>query len=71
MVQIEKNIPFPPPTAGRRSEYPWYELKVGDSFAYNGSVVNAQAAATYYTGKTNKTFRARAHNGGTRVWRVK
>lgn len=71
MVQIEKNIPFPDPSPGRRSKYPWRELKVGDSFAYDGPAVNAQSAATYYTNKTNKTFRARKHNGSTRVWRVK
>lgn len=71
-IKIDKGIPFPGDSpVGRRSIYPWLQMAVGDSFAFNGSLVNAKAAATYYTAKGNKTFKARALNGGVRVWRTK
>lgn len=72
-VKIDKNIPFPKGIEGRgkKSKYPWKELNVGESFVYGGDVINAQAAATYYNNKTGNIFRARAHNGGVRVWRTK
>lgn len=71
-IKIEKNIPFPPDIRrGRKSPYPWLEMKVGDSFAFDGSLINAQAATTYHGSRTGRTFRARAYNGHVRIWRMK
>ena len=67
MIKIEKDIPFP---VHRESEYPWYKLKVGESFEYHGNIRAAQQIAIYYTRKTDKMFRARTLNGSVRVWRV-
>lgn len=70
-VKIDKGIPFPEPEPGRkRSPYPWRSLAKGESFVFSGSVTNAQAASTYYSKATDKTFRARAYNGHVRVWRI-
>lgn len=69
MTQIERNIPFP---EGRgKVKYPWRELNVGESFVYDGSVINAQASAVYYSRATDKTFKARTVNDTVRVWRLK
>lgn len=71
-IKIDKGIPFPGDgPVGRKSIYPWLQMAVGDSFVFSGPLVNAQAAATYNTGKGNKVFKARALNGGVRVWRIK
>lgn len=69
--KIDKNIPFPTKGLGRRSMYPWGDLSTGDSFVYDGPINNAQAASTYHSSVTNKTFKARKLNGDVRVWRVK
>lgn len=70
-IKIDKNIPFPERELGRkRSPYPWREISKGESFVFNGTVTNAQAAATYYSKATDKTFRARVYNGHVRVWRI-
>lgn len=73
MTQIERNIPFP---EGRgKTKYPWRELGVGDSFVYDGSVINAQQSAVHYTRVTGRTFKARTVNEDdlviVRVWRLK
>lgn len=70
-VKIDKKIPFPPRKYGAKSIYPWKEMGVGDSFVYDGPVANAHSAATYYNRITGNEFSARAHNGHTRVWRIK
>lgn len=70
-IKIDKGIPFPGDgPVGRKSIYPWLKMAVGDSFAYNGPLVNAQAGATYHS-KGNKKFKAREGNGSVRVWRTK
>lgn len=70
MVKIDKNIPFPR-KEDKPTEYPWSALEVGDSFVYSGFVDNAQAAASYYSAKFGKLFKARRDPRGTvRVWRI-
>lgn len=70
MVKIDKNIPFPE-KADRQTEYPWSDLEKGDSFVYSGYTPNAQAAASYYSHKLGKTFKARRDPRGiVRVWRL-
>lgn len=70
-VKIDKKIPFPGRRYGVKTKYPWKELNIGDSFAFDGSVENAHASSTYYNNRTGKVFRARAYNGGARIWRIK
>lgn len=70
MVKINKGIPFPR-KEDKPTEYPWSDMEAGDSFVYSGYVPNAQAAASYYSNKFGKTFKARRDPRGiVRVWRL-
>lgn len=68
MTQISNDIPFP--EDGIKSKYPWRELKVGESFVYDGSAINAQQAALYHSRTKGKTFKASTVHNEVRVWRT-
>lgn len=70
-IKIDKKVPFPERKYGANSIYPWMKMEAGDSFIFDGPLPNAHAATTYYNAKTGRQFRARTHNGHTRVWRLK
>lgn len=65
MIAIEKNVPVP--ARAFKSEYPFAEMEVGDSFFVEGrkhvAVKNAAAQTGY-------TFKAKTVDGGCRVWRT-
>ena len=64
-IKIEKNIPAPE-TRGRRPQYeiPWDDMKVGDSFLFEGSVSTIHRSAKAY-GVNMVTKRTEE---GIRVW---
>ena len=68
MIKIDSHIPFP--DDGKSSKYPWRELQVGQSFVYDGNVINAQQAALYHSRRKSKTFKASTLRNEVRVWRT-
>lgn len=70
MVRIDKGIPFPK-KEDKPTEYPWSDMKTGDSFVHLKYIANAQADASYYSKKFGKVFKARRDPRGiVRVWRL-
>ena len=75
MFSIDKNVPMPPAKRKRNDRFPFADMQIGDSFAFEGSSTGAIAQAVYVA--------AKAHFGATgyvsirqmgkesRVWRVK
>jgi hypothetical protein len=70
---IESGIPIPSiPNNGAHQNYPWSDLKIGDSFfvsevSASGPLRAASVASKIYA---PKKFTARTVNGGVRIWRV-
>ena len=72
MIDVEKNIPLPPPARGNGEKYPWRSMNVGDSFFIPGASSRKTGAHTNAAGKrTGFKFTSRAVDGGVRIWRVK
>ena len=67
MIKIDKDVPYP--GNGNATKYPWSELKKGESFVYDGHVINAKAAARYHS-KGDKMFRAHSVRNEVRIWRT-
>ncbi|MGE5650927.1 MAG: hypothetical protein ACM34A_12090 [Bacillota bacterium] len=68
--EIEKGIPVAKSGAGRRSKYPFAEMKVGDSILVRDCPVNAQKAAYAQSKRLGVVFRTRTVNKGVRIWRI-
>lgn len=67
MYEIDKGIEIPQP----RSEYPFGEMEIGDSFlAPKEKIKGVRAAASEYGKRKSKRFMTRTVEGGVRVWRV-
>jgi hypothetical protein len=72
MLKIEKKVPLPVLRKKGPTKFPWLEMQVGDSFFVpEGNLVNLRSNASRASGVYQKTFTARAVEGGVRVWRVK
>lgn len=74
-IKIEKDKPIPD-KKGRRQEYPWSELKVGDSFLID-SRHWAFGSLAHYNSKMKKQKQkqigilTRQEGDKCRVWRIK
>lgn len=70
---IEKDIPVPEITRGRRPRsYPFDKMSVGDSFEVPAKKNNSVRVCAAQYGKQNGLkFSVRKTENGTRVWRVK
>lgn len=80
-MKIETGVPIPVVVGmGRRRQYPWQEMAVGDSFIWpewsktqdlNGVKAHATMASKQI-GNKGKAFRAyrNAETGEIRVWRI-
>ncbi len=67
--EIEKNVPVP--EQGGRSQYPFADMQVGDSFFAEGKKPEQlQNAATHWRKKKGWKFAARKESNGARIWRV-
>jgi len=77
MYEIEKNIPIPGgKEKGRKTKYPWSEMKVSDSFFIPDAKKGVSGNYSSVVSPANKRFGTkrfiqRAVNGGLRVWRIK
>lgn len=72
MVKIDKNIPLPSFSRGRKRIYPFKEMKVGDSFLGNPGRQSLYASAIQATFLYKpKKFVARKVKEGFRIWRIK
>ncbi len=70
--EIDKHIPIPARYA--RAQYPWAQMKVGDSFFVEGDKKTcdaARSAARYQTKKTGERYSCRKKPNGVRIWRTK
>lgn len=71
---IDKGIPIPDETRGRKRIWPFGDMEVGDSFFLAGDSVKCQrvlgSASTYYQRRHAMTFVTRKVEGGARIWRV-
>jgi hypothetical protein len=71
---IDKDVPLPTTTRGRRARYPFADMQVGDSFLVTGdksTTESARSAAYAHTRRNGKAFSARPVAGGMRIWCVK
>ncbi|WP_137390864.1 hypothetical protein [Rhodoligotrophos defluvii] len=71
---VESGVPIPP-VRKKESQYPWAELKVGDSFFIPGINANqASSAATRRRHRFGGRYRCRTMvvggQKGVRVWRI-
>jgi hypothetical protein len=75
-IKIEKNVPIPKSTAGRRKQarYPFAEMSVGDSFLVRckeeRDVQRIRGVVQAYSVRTGWKFKTRSVEGGIRVWLV-
>lgn len=71
---VEANIPAPHAGRGRKTQFPFREMKIGDSFFVAAETKPSQAVRTsaYQFASKNKEFRfvTRGEKGGVRVWRI-
>jgi hypothetical protein len=75
-IKIDKGVPVPPLTQGRRMKYPFRQMEVGDSFFVPGVKTSSGFSGCLHgvrksTGWTF-TCRSRVEDGvqGVRVWRI-
>ena len=67
--KIESDVPVPENTSGRSSKYPWADMKIGDSFAFDkGSLQSLRNSAWSYT-KRHNGVRFVFRQMGTDMWR--
>lgn len=70
MIKIDKNVPVPANGCGRKSIYPFREMKVGDSISVPKEKFHSARCNAYFFARRNKRkFVARASE--LRIWRVK
>ncbi len=72
LYEIDKHIPIPPRYA--RDQYPWAQMKVGDSFFVEGdakAIDAAKSAARYRARKAGEKCTMRKKANGVRIWRTK
>lgn len=73
--KIDKSVPMPTDTRGRKVAYPWADMEVGDSIFVPEDRIAATGKSAYVWGQQNgKRFsrRKRVENGvkGARFWRI-
>lgn len=72
--KIESNVPPPSGDSGRPAKYPWAEMKVGDSFRFDGApgVRDRISASSRAFAKRNAgvAFVTRREGDGYRIWRI-
>jgi hypothetical protein len=68
-ITIEKNIALPPQK--KSNNYPYKNMKVGDSFFVDGGVITVICNSNYRMSKQlDCKFTARKEGTGVRVWRI-
>ena len=73
MVKIEKGIKIPPKRGRKRKyEYPWGDMKVGDSFEVSGvNETSFRVQVSQAASKWGIKLTTRQSENGLRVWRIK
>lgn len=76
MFAIEKNIPQPKYTGGRKAKYPWKDMEVGDSFFVpcpedERSKRRSSICASGISALGKSKVSTAIVDGGIRVWRIK
>jgi hypothetical protein len=68
-ITIDKNIALPPEK--KSNNYPYKNMKVGDSFFVANGVISVICNSNYRMSKQlNHKFTARKEGEGVRVWRT-
>lgn len=71
-VKIEKGIPIPGKCVGGHPEYPWLEMKVGDSFLHRSDKPSSVSGQASMAGnRYRRKFCTRKTTKGYRIWRTK
>jgi hypothetical protein len=72
MYKIEKNIPVPHSSKGRKQRYPFASMEPGDSFLVADKELEAKVrmSANGYGYRHSKRFVVRLVDEGVRVWRA-
>jgi hypothetical protein len=71
-VKIDKGIPVPEyHQKVTFRDYPFADLRVGDSFHIEGFTEKQVANVTFNRGRNGKKFAYRLDDTGFRIWRVK
>jgi len=68
-VNVDKDIPIPR-ARGYHFLYPFGEMNVGDSFAWEGDYDCLRAAASQYGRRHGMKFVTRKTRDGLRCWRI-
>ncbi len=71
MLRIESHVPLP--YWHKREKYPFYDMRVGDSFLLTDRrlVKNARSAAWMFSKRHEGVkFSCRKAEGGWRIWRI-
>lgn len=76
-IKVQRGVKMPPyqpvgtKGSGRRSFYPWLEMKIGDSFLFPEKVGRAShATAIVASNRHGRTFKVRKTPEGYRCWRI-
>lgn len=71
-IEIESNVPVPPPTRKDAKQYPFADMKIGDSFVVLKKDGGAARARAYKYGADHPGFKftAREVPEGCRIWRI-
>jgi hypothetical protein len=76
VISVEKGIPMPKVrtrgrNGGRRPEYPWATMEIGDSFLFPDHICRGTPyRLCKYASVDGREFRARRTPDGFRCWRV-
>ena len=65
-IKVVSNVPMPE----NRGKYPFKEMKVGDSFFFNGLQARAAATASNAAKRYGFKFATRKEEKGARIWRT-
>ncbi len=74
MYAVERNVPFKKKAVHANTKYPFFRMKVGESFFApaddHATIPRVRSAACMYGSMHGMTFRTRTVDGGIRVWRI-
>ena len=68
-IKIESNVVMP--VVKKRNNYPYSDMRVGDSFKVTGKKMNLMCTLNYrWSKRLSRKFICRNEGDGIRVWRI-
>ena len=68
--KIEKDVPIPGKSVGRRCKYPFKDMEVGDSVLLPMQIKQVHSRLYHCRHQLGFKFTARSSEGGVRCWRI-